>query len=116
MLHSKTGSELCRLSTGELSWSAVLSLLILTRPRYERKPMAVSTISPKSTGTEFNLRRIVVVAIFVSLATTTAFAQFTASIQGNVRDSSGANIPDAQMILINTATKVQQAGATDASG
>jgi len=78
--------------------------------------MTVSTPSPKSTGAKRNLRRIVVVALFVLLATTTSFAQFTASIQGNVRDSSGANIPNAQMTLINTATKVQQAGATDASG
>ena len=78
--------------------------------------MTDSTISSKSAGVEFNIRRIVVVALFVLLATTTSFAQFTASIQGNVRDSSGANIPNAQMILINTATKVQQSGAADASG
>ena len=76
----------------------------------------VSAISHKSTDADFNLCRIVVVALLVMLATSTAFAQFTASIQGNVRDSSGANIPNAQMILINTATKVQQTGATDASG
>jgi hypothetical protein len=78
--------------------------------------MAVSTISPRSTGTEFIFRKIVVVALFVLLASATSLAQFTASIQGNVRDSSGANIPNARMILINTATKLQQAGATDGSG
>jgi hypothetical protein len=78
--------------------------------------MTVSTISRRSTGTEFNFRRIVVVVLLVLLATTTSLAQFTASIQGNVRDSSGANIPNARMILINTATKVQQVGATDGSG
>jgi len=78
--------------------------------------MTVSSPSPKSTGAKLNLRRIIVIALFALFATTTSFAQFTASIQGNVRDSSGANIPNAQMILINTATKVQQNSAADASG
>jgi Carboxypeptidase regulatory-like domain len=64
----------------------------------------------------FNLRRIVAIGLYALLATTAALAQFTAGIQGNVRDGGGANIPNAQMILINTATKVQQSGTSDASG
>src|SRR3984885_12318409 len=53
---------------------------------------------------------------FILLTTATALAQFTAGIQGNVRDTGGANLPGAQMILLNTATKGEQAGTSDASG
>jgi hypothetical protein len=116
MLHSKDGSGLHRLSTGELSWTVALSLLILKCLGYERKPMIVPTMSPKNTGAEFNIRGIVVIALYVLLATTAAIAQFTAGVQGNIRDAGGANIPDAQLTLLNTATKVQQSGTSDASG
>jgi hypothetical protein len=78
--------------------------------------MTASTISPKSTGPKLHIRGIVVIALYVLIATTSAFAQFTAGIQGNVRDSSGANLTNAQMILVNTATQVQLSGSTDASG
>jgi Carboxypeptidase regulatory-like domain len=53
---------------------------------------------------------------FILLTSATALAQFTAGIQGNVRDAAGANLPSAQMTLLNTATKVEQAGTSDASG
>src|ERR1700679_1644342 len=53
---------------------------------------------------------------FLLLTSVTALAQFTAGIQGNGRDSGGANLPGAEMILLNTATKVEQAGTSDASG
>jgi hypothetical protein len=53
---------------------------------------------------------------FILLTSATALAQFTAGIQGNVRDTGGANLPSAQMILLDTATKVEQAGTSDASG
>jgi Carboxypeptidase regulatory-like domain len=61
------------------------------------------------------IRKITSVLYFL-LAATAALAQFTAGIQGNVRDAGGANIANAEMSLVNTATKVQQAGASDASG
>ena len=78
--------------------------------------MIVPGRSPKITSTHFNFCRILAIAFYVLLATTAAFAQFTAGIQGNVQDSGGANIPNAQMVLLNTATKVQQSGTSDASG
>jgi hypothetical protein len=59
---------------------------------------------------------IISLALYFLLAPSTAFAQFTAGVQGNIQDTGGANIPNAQMILLNTATKVQQAGTSDASG
>jgi len=71
---------------------------------------------PNTTSAHFKFCRIVTVALYALLTTATAFAQFTAGIQGNVRDASGGNIPNAQMVLLNTATKVQQSGTSDASG
>lgn len=78
--------------------------------------MTVPSRSPKIASAHFNFCRIVAIALYVLLATTAAFAQFTAGVQGNVRDAGGANIPNAQMILLNTATKVQQTGTSDAAG
>ena len=72
--------------------------------------------SPKIICADFNVCRPLAIALYFLLATTAALAQFTAGIQGNVRDTGGANIPNAQMILLNTATKVQQSGTSDASG
>jgi hypothetical protein len=46
--------------------------------------------------------------LYLLLATSTAFAQFTAGVQGNIQDAGGANIPAAQMTIVDTATKVQQ--------
>lgn len=63
----------------------------------------------------FYLRGVTFAGCFL-LATPGAFAQFTAGVQGNVRDASGASIPYAQMVLLNTATKVQQTGTSDGSG
>jgi hypothetical protein len=59
---------------------------------------------------------IISLTLYFLLAPSTAFAQFTAGVQGNIQDTGGANIPNAQMILLNTETKVQQAGTSDASG
>jgi hypothetical protein len=72
--------------------------------------------SLKPTSAHFNFCRITAIALYVLLATTAAFAQFTAGVQGNIQDGGGANIPNAHMILLNTATKVQQIGISDASG
>ncbi len=54
--------------------------------------------------------------LFVLLFTTTAFAQFTSSIQGSVQDPSGASIPKATVQLVNVATNVTQATTTDSAG
>ncbi|HEV2133965.1 MAG TPA: TonB-dependent receptor [Terracidiphilus sp.] len=47
---------------------------------------------------------------------TQAFGQFTAGVQGNLQDPTGAKIPNAQLVLVNTATRVQQMSNSDASG
>ena len=52
----------------------------------------------------------------ILLTCSPAMAQFTAGVQGNVKDAADANMPNAQMALLNTATKVRQVGASDASG
>ncbi len=59
---------------------------------------------------------VISLALYFLLASPTAFAQFTAGVQGNIQDTGGANIPNAQMTLLNTETKVQQAGTSDSSG
>ncbi|HZL52612.1 MAG TPA: carboxypeptidase-like regulatory domain-containing protein, partial [Terracidiphilus sp.] len=45
-----------------------------------------------------------------------AFAQFTASIQGAVQDTSGASVAKAQINLVNNATGVIKTTATDSAG
>ena len=45
-----------------------------------------------------------------------AFAQFTASIQGVIQDSSGAGVAKAEIILANIGTGVQQTATSDPSG
>ncbi|MGA9464632.1 MAG: TonB-dependent receptor [Terracidiphilus sp.] len=45
-----------------------------------------------------------------------AFAQFTANIQGVIQDPSGAGVAKAQIILVNTATGIQQIATSDPSG
>lgn len=45
-----------------------------------------------------------------------AFAQFTASIQGVIQDSSGAGVAKAQIALVNIGTGVQQTATSDPSG
>jgi Carboxypeptidase regulatory-like domain len=84
----------------------------------KKRPMnlAKPNSSQKTTRALFKFCRTAAFAVCVLLATTSAFAQFTAGIQGSVQDPGGANIPNAQMILVNTATKVQQVGSSDASG
>ena len=47
---------------------------------------------------------------------TTAFAQFTASIQGVVQDASGAGVAKAAVQLVNTATGVTAVATSDAGG
>ena len=45
-----------------------------------------------------------------------AFAQFTASIQGDVKDQSGAGVAKAKIQLVNTATGVTAIATSDDSG
>ncbi len=65
-------------------------------------------------------RKVSYVATFVcsllALWVVPAFAQFTASIQGVVQDTSGASVAKAQINLINTATGGIQATASDSAG
>ena len=70
----------------------------------------------KNTSAPLNFRGILSLALLVLLATTAASAQFTAGVQGNIQDAGGANVPNTQMTLLNIETKVEQAGAADASG
>lgn len=61
-----------------------------------------------------NLSRLL--AVLLTMVSVSAFAQFTAGVQGSVQDSSGAAIPQATVTLVNTATKVSQGAISDASG
>ena len=53
---------------------------------------------------------------FLLFPSSFVFAQFTSSIQGNVEDPSGAEIADAKVTLINSATGVTTTTVSDASG
>ncbi len=61
-------------------------------------------------------RRIAAFCASAVLFSATAFAQFTASIQGVVQDPSGAGIPKANVQLLNVATGVTRTTASDPSG
>src|SRR5258708_32632635 len=50
------------------------------------------------------------------ITASTAFAQFTASIQGGVKDQSGAGVAKAKIQLVNTATGVTSVATGDDSG
>ena len=59
-------------------------------------------------------------SIFVGLALTmislSAFAQFTASVQGDIQDSSGSAIPRCVVNLVNLDTQVRQSTIADGAG
>ncbi len=61
-------------------------------------------------------RHIAAFSASVLLFSASAFAQFTASIQGVVQDPSGGAIPKASIQLLNTATGVSHATTSDTSG
>lgn len=61
-------------------------------------------------------RLIKILAAGVVLISVQAFAQFNASVQGDVQDSSGAVIANAAVKLVNTDTQVTQSATSDASG
>lgn len=61
-------------------------------------------------------RRIAALCASILLLSATAFAQFTASIQGVVQDPSGAAIPKANVQLLNVATGVTRTTTSDSSG
>ena len=54
--------------------------------------------------------------LLVVLFSSAAFAQFSASIQGVVQDSSGAGISKATIQLVNIATASTAVATSDASG
>src|SRR5881392_1043506 len=60
-------------------------------------------------------RSIWVLSILV-LTAGAAFAQFTASIQGEVKDQSGAGVANAKIQIVNTATGVSAIATSDDSG
>lgn len=61
-------------------------------------------------------RHITGLCALVLMLSATAFAQFTASIQGVVQDPSAAAIPKANVQLLNVATGVAQVATSDPSG
>src|SRR5579863_6750682 len=64
-------------------------------------------------------RRFCVVATLCALLimlTAPIFAQFTASIQGEVQDQSGAGVAKANLQLVNVATGVRKLATSDSSG
>src|SRR5258706_11798813 len=60
--------------------------------------------------------RTVVCGLFLLFAVTTASAQFRASIQGIVRDTSGAVIPEATVTVTNKETSKQQQVTASSEG
>src|SRR5579864_9064017 len=67
-------------------------------------------------GSMMSCRSICSVASVLLVASGLAFAQFTASIQGEVKDQSGAGVAKASIQAINTATKVTSVATSDDSG
>lgn len=61
-------------------------------------------------------RFIKVLAAGLLLISVQAFAQFSAGVQGNVQDATGAQIANATVTLVNVDTRVTQTAVSDASG
>src|ERR1041384_4108355 len=61
-------------------------------------------------------RGVLVGLILLLLATTNAWAQATAQINGNVADSSGAVLPGVTIVAIQTDTGFRREGVTDETG
>lgn len=55
-------------------------------------------------------------ALFLCLVGATCYAQFNASVQGTVQDPKGSVVPGATVMLVNTATGVQQTATSNAGG
>src|SRR4051794_17057558 len=63
------------------------------------------------------MRRSLSLGFFVCVLALAAFAQsFTGGITGTVRDPSGAVVPQAQVVIVSTATNTRVAIHSDASG
>lgn len=60
--------------------------------------------------------RLFALALGVLLMSTPLFAQFRSSIEGTVSDSSGAVVPDTQVVLTNTDTGVTQTAHSNNTG
>lgn len=78
-------------------------------------PISVSTMSFSPLSLKRPMMALSLICVIL-LTSSTALAQFTAGVQGNLKDAANANIPNAEMVLLETATKVQRFGATDGSG
>ncbi len=57
-----------------------------------------------------------IAALFFTLTPTIAFAQSTATLQGAVTDTSGAVVPNAQIVLRSTAIGVERTAQSDVDG
>ena len=62
------------------------------------------------------MRRLAFLSVPILLAMPGAFASVTGSISGTVTDSSGAVVPDATVVALNTQTAIKQSVTTDAQG
>src|SRR5882757_4181331 len=62
-----------------------------------------------------SLIRFVPLALVLYMSSS-AFAQFGASLSGTIQDPSGAAIPGATIVLVNTDTQQTRTGASSASG
>jgi hypothetical protein len=61
-------------------------------------------------------RSVVLLCVIAVLTGRAAFAQTTGSVRGTVKDTSGAVVPHATIILRNVATAVQRDAVTDDQG
>ena len=66
-------------------------------------------------GKSFSPIRFAVLALSVGLSSS-AFAQFGASLSGTVQDPSGAVVPGATVVLLNTATQQTRTATSSSSG
>jgi Carboxypeptidase regulatory-like domain len=61
-------------------------------------------------------RRLLTICAFLLFLNASAFAQFTASIQGGIQDPSGARVVNANISLVNSATGVMATTTSDSGG
>jgi hypothetical protein len=81
----------------------------------KRNARIAEEVMAKVPGRQIRRLALLFVAQFI-LATGSCFAQFSAGVQGNVLDSTGAVIPNATLTLVNMATQVAQTTTSDANG
>jgi hypothetical protein len=75
----------------------------------------MQALSPRFHHT-LNAIRLAITFLFILAGGSAAFAQSTATLQGTVKDTSGAAVPNAKVTVLNQDTGVQSSTATDAEG